>query len=175
MPSVAPIALVVPPRATCARTSTSRTVRPAGAAGRLRTRWPSAANTASTAAPSSVPALAASRNSAAAACRVSARPVRAILDHRVVAISRREHLRQHGRSRSGRFGIAAAVGPFVGGRSDRCQQGELPAAVQHPVGVVRVEADSVRTLQRSAGPACPTRCSAPRCGRCRERARHVGG
>ena len=60
------ISLLDSPRDTSRSTSTSRAVSPAGRSRRWPTGWPAASSTASTASPSSRPAPASRRNSAAA-------------------------------------------------------------------------------------------------------------
>ena len=71
--SRAAICLLVRPRATRRRISTSRAVSPAGPSRRRATRWPAAASTASTASASRRPRRTSARSSAAAPPRCAAR------------------------------------------------------------------------------------------------------
>ena len=148
IPRVEPICLVCSPRASSRRTSTSRSVRPAGRSMRATGR-PLASSTAATRSASKSPARHCSTERRGGAIGRHRLAVGPRLGHRVIGVDGREQTRR--RRLAGRVCptvIAGPVEPLVMRARDRCERRERRRPQQHPLGLVRVQPDLLPVVRR---------------------------
>ena len=133
------------PRTSASRTSSSRSVRPAGSSrGRRATRCPAAASTASTASGQRRPSSASRSSCASAARRVERGPVRPRLAHRLVAVGGGEDAGRGLEPRRARPAVVAgAVEPLVVRAGQRADRGQRRRVRERALGEVRVQAHAL--------------------------------